>query len=106
MLETKSADLEAEGCPALEGERQRRGWHIKREVDLGAVFVSILMVCGFFVWALSQERRLNSEENATIYINKDMKELKEMVARDKTETRDDIKDIKRMLEDLRSNRRN
>lgn len=99
-------EMGSETCPVAQSDRQRRGWHIKREIDLGFISVSVLMLAGLFVWAMSQERRLNTEENATVYTNKEIRELKEAVARDKAETRDDIKDIKRILEDIRNSRRN
>jgi hypothetical protein len=77
-----------------------RGWRIIRNVlaILGAL-------AWFFTWSQVQGSRVTTLENNDSYFKEQLREMKESAQRDRTELRDDIKEIKRLLQEDRGPRR-
>jgi len=43
-------------------ETDRRGWHINKGIDPGNILLTMLMLAGFFVWSIAQDRRVTTVE--------------------------------------------
>lgn len=92
---------DAENCPfGGEPEKDRRGWHLNRGIDLGHILVTIAMLAGFFTWAMVQEKRLTTVENGLtreheVNLGQDVERL-----RQRDEIRSDLKAINEKLDRL------
>lgn len=88
-------------CP-FDGDpdRERRGWHLNKGLDLGHILVTLTMLAGFILWAMAQERRLTTVENGLksehdVNVGQDAER-----ARQRDEIRSDLKAINEKLDRL------
>ena len=80
-----------EECPNMEAHDRRTKWYLNRGISIENILAILVMAGSFMAWAMHQEGRMVSQETKT-------RALEERFDRDRSETREDIKEIKAKLD--------
>lgn len=84
---------------------ERRSFHIDRSISVGNIFTFVTLLFAGIAYVMHQDQRQTRTEKDIEGLQRTDLRLESEQVRQKAEWREDIKEIKRLLEDLQKNRR-
>lgn len=79
---------------------ERRSFHIDRSISVGNIFTFVTLLFAGIAYVMHQDQRQTRNEKDIEILFKNDTRIEVEQARQKSEWREDIKEIKRLLEDL------
>lgn len=84
---------------------ERRSFHIDRSISVGNIFTFVTLLFAGIAYVMHQDQRQTRNEKDIESLFKNDNRFEAEQARQKLEWREDVKEIKRILEDLQRQRR-
>ncbi len=100
-----SCPPDIEDCLKIEEHDRRRKWYLNRGVSVDTLLTLVVMFVGFAVWLSNHEGRMVKQEESVKHLDEMDKQILLKVGSERTEMRDDIKEIKEQVNKLVERRR-
>lgn len=92
-------------CPKTEEHDRRRKWHLNRGISMDTLIAMVIISGSFLLWMMKQEGRMVTQEEGAKHLVEVVGTLNSRVAAERSEMRDDIKEIKEQVNKLVDRRR-
>lgn len=92
-------------CPRSEEHAEKRKWHMNRGISVDTLLAITVMFVSFALWLSNHEGRMVKQEESAKHLDEMDKQILLKVGTERTEMRDDIREIKEQVNKLVERRR-
>ena len=87
-------------CPKTEEHDRRRKWYLNRGISVDTLIAMVIISGSFLLWMMKQEGRMVTQEEGVKHLVEVVGTLNSRIAAERSEMRDDIKEIKGQVNKL------